>query len=163
MWLLRWLLNKKKNRTHLTPRNASVKYWSKTRGRGIVELQIDMWWRKRRGHHQSIWACMFIFLPKSSDFAFTRYLSSPHTHSLSAGVQWSHEKQFHGRWPESPQNLQPYDTELSCRSAARALRHTKRVDAHTYWATALVVAFHVAPDDISANTHSGQVILIMLR
>lgn len=71
---------------------------------------------------------LFIFCLNHQNFFFlslSTYL--PRTHSLSAGVWWSHEKQFHGRWPESPQNLQPYDTELSCRSAAHT--HTQ---THTY-------------------------------
>lgn len=150
----------------LTPRNTSIIYWSVTRRRGNAELQIEMWRRidgVTGSRYEPACSILFIyFLPKSSEFFFlslSTYL--PRTHSLSAGVWWSHEKQFHGRWPESPQNLQPYDTELSCRSAAHTHTHT-RTDTHTHWATALVAAFHVAPDDIGANTHSGQVILIML-
>lgn len=89
-------------------RNTSIIYWLKTRRRENLGLWIEMWGGRtdevRGSHYDSPWRV--VFLPKPSDFfsfSLSTYLT--HTHSLSAGVRWSHEKQFHGRWPEPPQDL----------------------------------------------------------
>lgn len=53
----------------------------KERGRGIANWNAE---EKRRGHRQSIWACMFcfFFLPKSSEFFFFHSLLIFHAHIL---------------------------------------------------------------------------------
>lgn len=131
-------------------RNTSIIYWLKTKRRENLELWFEMWGENRQGQRQSLWCSMvchlfaktvFFFVP----FSLSTYLT--HTHSLSAGVWWSHEKQFHGRWAEPHQDLQLYDTQLAqvCRS------HTRSQNWAPWRAAALVVALSVARHDNSAS------------
>lgn len=128
--------------------NCKLKYGGEKTGSQAVDMSLHVHF-------------YFFCLNHQNFFSFTLYLSSMRTFSICWSVVASREAISRPlAWITSEPAAVWHWTKLQvCHLHTHKHTHT---DTRTHWATALVAAFRVAPDDIGANTNSGQVILIML-